>query len=374
MRTRGTGEEPPVAPRRGPRAQLILGSILGIGVMVLAIKAVAWWLTGSQALGSDALESVVNIFTGLFALFSVRVAARPPDASHPYGHGRIEFFSAGLAGALVLLAGAGILREAIPALWSPQPLRHLDKGLVLAVIATMANVGAGAYLLRRGRRSESLALVGEGKHLLADAFTTGGIVLGLLLVLLTGWRVLDPALACLVAISIVWSGVTLLKEAADRLMDRADPRLLEEIARALEAVRRPEWIEVHLLRAWTSGNYLHIDFHLSLPRYWKLEQVHEAQQELAADLICQLGRSGEIMIHPDPCSETLCGRCHIEDCPVRESPFEGSRRWTGQRLVLTREGEEEDPCRKSQEEAIHALGERRERNPRERGEPSGSSA
>ena len=358
------GGNPSGRGRAGPRAQLVLGLTLGIGALVLAIKVAAWWLTGSQALGSDALESVVNIFTGLFALFSVRVAARPPDASHPYGHGRIEFFSAGLAGALVLLAGAGILREAIPAIWSPEGLRHLDEGLVLAVIATTANAGVGAYLLRRGRQSGSLALAGEGKHLLADAVTTGGIVLGLSLVFLTGWHILDPILACLVAVSIIWSGVTLLEEAGDRLMDRADPRLLEKIAHALETVRRPEWIEVHLLRVWTSGTFLHIDFHLSLPRFWQLDQMHEAQQQLAAALILELGRSGEIMVHPDPCSKELCERCRVDDCPVRESPFAGSYPWTGRRLVLTRAGEEEDPCRKSQEEAIRALGEEGKRNPR----------
>ncbi len=315
--------------RLGAGKQLVMRGVLALALILLGLKMTAWWLTGSQAVFSDAAESVINLITGAFGLFSISLAAKPPDRDHPYGHGKIEFFAAGLSGALILAAAAGILREAVPALRHPESVNRLGLGLLLSAAAGLANCFAGAYLMRRGRRSSNMTLVGEGKHLLADTVTTAGVIVGLVAVRLTGWLVLDPIVACLVSVYIAWSGLGLLKEAAARLMDEADPVLLRHLAEALQQVRRPEWIEIHQLRAWVSGDRPHIDFHLTVPRTWNLRRAHDSQDELARALLAQLGIDGEALVHADPCTEDLCSSCSVQDCAVRSEPFSGTEHsWT----------------------------------------------
>ncbi|HHN74459.1 MAG TPA: cation transporter [Acidobacteria bacterium] len=332
------------------RVVSVMLAVLVLAVLIGGIKVVAWWLTSSHALLSDAAESLVNVLTGAFGLFSVAYAARPADSSHPYGHGRIEFFSAGLAGVMILLAAAGIARESIPALLDPHPLSNLGTGLGLAVVAALANLLIGCFLIVRGRRRGSLTLVGEGRHLLADTVTTAGVVVGLLLVKVTGAAILDPLAACLVALIIAYNGVQLLREAGGRLMDRQDPRLIARIAQALGRLRRDEWIDIHLLRAWSSGDYVHIDFHLTLPRYWELERVHEAQQELSARLIEELAAPGEVLVHPDPCGANLCSSCRVDPCPLRGDRHCRDAPWSARALALPRHGDETDPCRQRLEQ------------------------
>ena len=314
-----------------------MGSVLGLSLVVLAVKAVAWWLTGSRGLLSDAIESLANVLTGGFGLFAVWWAARPPDASHPYGHGRLQDFSAGLEGLVVLLAGAGIVREAVPHLFAPAPLERLGEGIGLAVVAGLVNGIAGVVLLVRGRRLGTEVLSAEGTHLLGDTLTTAGVIVGLLLVQVTGRPVIDAAVATVIGVVVLGSGVRLLARAGRRLLDREDQPLLERIARALESRRRPEWIEVHLLRARRAGAVVLVDFHLTLPRYWSLERVHDEQHRMATDLIEALGEPAEVLIHPDPCTASLCPRCAVEPCPVRSCPQVVHEPWTARRVVSLRD-------------------------------------
>ena len=352
----------------GAERRLRLSTMSGVmllAVVVLLVKAAAWWMTGSRGLLSDAIESLANVLTGAFALFAAWWAARPPDESHPYGHGRLEDFSAGFEGLVILLAGVGIVREAIPHLLDPVPLAHLGAGMALALVAALLNGFVGVLLLARGRRLGTDVLTAEGVHLLSDTLTTAGVLGGLLLVRVTGIVVIDVIVALGVGVVVLASGMRLLSRAGRRLLDRGDERLLERRRDALEGRRRADWIEVHLLRARRVGAIVLVDFHLTLPRFWSLERVHDEQHELATELIEALGEPAEVLVHPDPCTASLCPRCAVDPCPVRAAPPEGREPWTARRLVGWRDPEEEDACILAQRAASRRVsraraGERRE--------------
>lgn len=336
----------PFAPEAVARRQRLMVLSLGIALALVVVKGAGWWLTGSRGLLSDALESIVNVVTAAFGTWSVSLAGRPPDRAHPYGHGKVEFFAAGLEGALILVAAAGIFREAIPALLHPRPVERMGWGLGLAALAAAVNLAAGTLFVRVGKRQSSATLVGEGHHLLADTLTTVGVIGGLVLVRLTGNPVFDPLAALLVGAWIAWTGFGLLRESAARLMDRADPEILGQVARVLqrEARENPWWIEAHLLRAWVSGEFVHVDFHLTMPRWWTLDQVHEAQHRMLPLIIRELGRPGEVLIHPDPCEPSLCRMCRVDPCPRRAANQVDEADWSLDKLLSGPAERPQDSC------------------------------
>ncbi|GAB4373983.1 MAG: cation diffusion facilitator family transporter [Acidobacteriota bacterium] len=356
---RGGEPEGSLAPVERRLRLSMMSGVLALAVLVLAIKAVAWWLTGSRGLFSDAIESVANVVTGGFAVFTAWWAGRPPDASHPYGHGRLEEFSAGFEGLVLFLAGIGIVREALPHLVDPAPLVRLEDGIGLALVAGALNGVVGTALVLRGRRLGAPVLTGEGVHLLSDTLTTAGVVVGLVLVRATGMPWIDTLVALLVGAAILASGVRLLAAAGRRLLDRQEAPLIGRLAAALERRRRPERIEIHLLRARRTGAVVMVDFHLTLPRYWSLERVHEEQHELATELIEELGEPAEILVHPDPCTPALCSRCAVEPCPVRAAPATVRETWDPSRLVGHRAPDEPDACLMAQREASRRVSEAR---------------
>lgn len=309
------------------RRRAMLTSLV-VGIVLLGAKFLAAALTGSAAILSDALESIINVVASGFALYSVIISARPPDRSHPYGHGKVESFSAGFEGALIILAACAILWEAVPGFLAPRPLAQLDLGIVLVLGTAVVNAVLGLFLMRSGKRTHSLALTADGKHLLTDVYTSVGVVIGLVLVQLTGWLILDPLTACLVAANILFSGAGLLRLSVSHLMDEADESVLRRIVETLQRIRRPEWIDLHHLRSWRSGDRHHIDFHLTLPRYWGLEQCHEVETAIEEQLVEDLGGQGEVMIHLDPCTPHHCPSCQMADCPVRASRFRKTPEWT----------------------------------------------
>ena len=304
-----------------------------VGVSLLIIKFGAYFLTGSAAVLSDALESIINVVASSFAFLSILISARPPDKTHPYGHGKIEFFSAGFEGALIIVAAFAIIWTAVPALFHPPELPRLDFALLLLVVGGVANWLLGVYLIRSGKKANSATLVADGKHVQTDAFTSAGVIIGLLLVKFTGWYWLDPVVAILVAINILWSGYHLLDEAVGGLMDKADPQFLTKVTETLQRLRRPEWIAPHHLRSWRSGAVRFIDFHLVVPCYWKIYQVHTIQKEIEAALLEALDTPGQVVIHFDPCSPDYCPQCEVTDCPVRQAPFARRVVWTEEILV-----------------------------------------
>ncbi|MGD8313999.1 MAG: cation diffusion facilitator family transporter [Syntrophobacterales bacterium] len=310
---------------------------ISIGSLLMTVKFIAYFLTDSTAILSDALESIINVVASGFALYSIYVSNRPPDASHPYGHGKIEYFSVGFEGALIILAAVAILYKAIPAFIIERPLAQLNVGIILLLSTSAVNLVLGLFLIRTGRKTRSAPLEADGKHLLTDVYTSVVVIVGLLLVRLTGWHWLDPLAACLVAINIIFTGWHLVKEAYGRLMDEADPELLERIVEILNENRRPDWIDVHELRTRHYGDKVHVDFHLVVPRRFGLPEAHVEAEEIEKMILDTLDEVAEVIVHVDPCEDPLCKKCLQAECQDRsQAGITAVKSWRVEEVVLKR--------------------------------------
>jgi cation diffusion facilitator family transporter len=328
-----------------------VGLSLAVGFSLLALKFYAAYLTGSSAILSDALESIINVAASTFALVSILWAARHPDETHPYGHGKIEYFAAGFEGALIILAAAGILAKAWPRLFHPQALPRLETGLLLIFLAAVVNLILSLGLIRTGRRTRSPTLVADGQHILTDVYTSLGVLGGLGLVWFTGWYWLDSAVACLVAVSILVTGGKLVRQAFLGLMDTSEPGLLDEIARVLAQHRKDTWIDIHRLRARRAGSRVLLDFHLILPRDFTLAEVHREVKELEEIFNAHFGGQADLLIHTDPCEEPVCPICGHDPCQLRQEDALGQRLWRSKVLTAEAEDKEDILTQTDQEEA-----------------------
>lgn len=294
---------------------------LGIGAVMLVGKSYAYYRTGSAGILSDALESVVHVIATAFAFYSVLLSAKPPDPRFPYGYGKIEYFSAGLEGGLITFAAIAILYEAIHSLIAGPVLQSLDLGVLIVGSLGATNLLLGWYLIHTGRKTNSLILVADGQHVLTDAYTSIGVVVALLVVKMTGWVILDPLIAILVALQILWTARKILREAVFGLMNRSDMDFLDKVSAALAASRQPEWIEIHRLRSFPNASDAHqIDLHMTVPRYWTVEQAHDAEHALETTLQSQVEPGIQCLIHIDPCSPRHCSVCRHTACSVRSTP------------------------------------------------------
>ncbi|MGH0038318.1 MAG: cation diffusion facilitator family transporter [Myxococcota bacterium] len=291
------------------------------GFAIFGGKLAAWAVTGSTAVLSDALESIVNVAAAALLVWALHIAARPADRDHPYGHGKIEFFSAGIEGTLILVAAAIIAWEAVRDLITGPELARLGLGSALLAGFAAANLLLGVYLGRVARATRSQALEADAQHILTDVWTTGGVLLGLGLVHLTGWQRLDPLVALVVAANILRTGWGLAREAAAGLMDAADEPTLEWVVSRLAAARMPEWIDVHGLRSWRAGSSVHVDLHLVVPRYLLADDLHAIHERIERELAPRTGENGSVVVHFDPCRPRACSHCVMDPCPVREAPF-----------------------------------------------------
>ena len=312
---------------RAGRLALLAGTAIFLG------KFAVYTLTGSSAVFSDAMESVVNVAAAAMLLWAIVVAARPPDPDHPYGHGKVEFFSAAVEGGLVAVAAMAILIEAVGELVRGPQLRQLEIGLLLLAVLSGANAALGVYLLRTGRRTGSLALVADGRHVLTDVWTSLGVLVGLGLVRLTGWLWLDPLVAIAVAVNVAVTGLRLVRDAVSGLMDEAPDEILGTLSSGLEAGRGPEWIDVHGLRVWRSGSFYHVDLHMVVPRYLDVDRLHDVDERVDETLYRALDAPAEVIVHFDPCRPRHCGSCEMADCEVRRSPFGQRTPWSQTRTT-----------------------------------------
>lgn len=310
----------PVDPESRTRLRAGVLSLV-VAALLLAAKFEAYRRTGSSAVLSDALESIVNVVAAAFGIGSILFAGRPADRNHPYGHGKIEFFSAAFEGGLIVFAAILIVYEALRAFVLGPELRALDLGLAIVFAAGVGNALLGLYLVRTGRRHASLTLVADGKHVLSDWWTSAGIVVGLGLVRVTGLAWLDPLVACLVAVQLFWTGFRLVREAAGGLLDEEDPELLRRLVAVLGPRIGQGVIHLHQLRARRAGRYHHVDAHLVVPEFWPVERAHAVSDELAGKVIRALGVEGELVFHTDPCRRAYCRECDVTECPVRVEPF-----------------------------------------------------
>jgi cation diffusion facilitator family transporter len=295
---------------------------LVVAIVLLAAKYQAYRMTGSTAILSDALESIVNVVAAVFALGGIAFAAQPADRNHPYGHGKIEFFSAAFEGGLIAFAAVLIIYEVIQAILRGAEVRSLDAGLAIVLGAGLVNLGLGLYLLRVGRAYQSLTLVADGKHVLSDFWTSVGIVVGLLLVRVTGIWWLDPVTAAIVALNLMWTGYRLVRHAAGGLLDEEDTALLSRLLAVLGSRLGQGVIRVHHLRAIRAGRFHHVEAHLVVPEFWSVEQAHELSEDVAARVIAELGVEGELVFHTDPCHRIYCAMCDLDDCTIRREPFQ----------------------------------------------------
>lgn len=280
---------------------LAVGSIV-VGIAVLALKYIAYLLTGSVALLSDAIESIVNVVTAVIALLAIRWSAMPADAGHPYGHHKAEYFSAVVEGVLIIVAALAILREAYLGYLASKILDAPWQGLAVNGLAGLINAVWSWMLIRQGRRHKSPALVADGRHLLADVFSSVGVLGGVALAALTGWAVLDPALAAAVALHILWSGWRLMKESVGGLMDEAVPP--EALARIREIIsaNADGAIEAHDLRSRHAGRMIFVDLHLVVPGSMSVAAAHEICDRLERAIKAEFG-DALISVHVEPDSK-----------------------------------------------------------------------
>lgn len=306
---------------------------LSIGLLLLCVKFIAFRITGSNAIFSDAMESIVNVVAGAFALYSLILAARPRDADHPYGHGKVEFISAGIEGAMVLVAGVLIIIEAVQSLLSGHSIEQIDTGIALTCAAGAINFALGLGSEWHGKRIRSEALVASAHHLRSDAYTSAGLVVGLVVVRLTGMWWIDSAVGIGFAIYIVIMGLRVLRTSVAGIMDESDFTVIDDVAEFLESQRRPQWVDVHNLRMIRFGQRLHLDCHLTLPWYMSVEEAHHEVDSLEQRISDHYGTKVEMFIHTDPCIPTSCAGCQLNQCGHRKSPFISRIRWQRENVM-----------------------------------------
>lgn len=252
------------------KPELLLRASLAVAVLTIGLKTLAWWLTSSVGLLSDAMESLVNLASAAFALLMVRIAMRPADAEHPYGHHKAEYFSSGFEGLLIIVAALGIVWAAVQRLLEPQPLEQLGLGVGLSALASLLNAALAWTMLRSARQHRSMALEGEARHLITDVWTSAGVVVGIGLVALSGWIWLDAAVAIGVALNILREGARLMWRSTDGLMDHAlEPEVLAEIDRTLAQFKHPA-IRFDHISSRRSGSRRFVDMHMHMPAAWTL--------------------------------------------------------------------------------------------------------
>lgn len=277
---------------------------IGAAILTIALKFGAYRLTSSVGLLSDALESGVNLVAALVAFWALGFAAKPPDTTHAYGHSKAEYFSSGLEGALILVAAASIAVAAWERLFHPAPLEQLGVGLGLSLVATAVNGGIALVLLRAGRRLRSITLRADAHHLLTDVWTSVGVVLGLLLVKLTGWLVLDPIIALLVAVNIVWTGVKLLRETGSGLLDAALPAAEQQIITDILSPYDSRGIQFHALRTRVAGSRRFVSFHVIVPGEWTVQRGHDLCEEIELAIAKALPDT-HVMTHLEPLEDPV---------------------------------------------------------------------
>lgn len=278
--------------------KIAIGSIF-VGLFVLLLKLFAWWITGSVALFSDALESTVNVATAIAALIAIKIAARPADEGHPYGHHKAEFFSAVLEGVMIIIAALLIMREAALGFFEPVPLHAPYAGMAINAAAGVLNAVWSRVLISRGNALKSPALVADGKHLWTDVITSGAVLLGLLLAIVTGWSILDPLLAGLVGMNILLTGYRLTASSLSGLMDEAVPEKTLDIIRSIISDRAFGAIEAHDLRTRHAGQVTFIDFHLVVNGRTTVDDAHAICDRIEQALLAKLP-GAQITIHVEP--------------------------------------------------------------------------
>lgn len=313
--------------------RLILLSFL-MGILLMFIKFVAYYFTQSNAILTDALESIVNVVASGFAFYAIYLSSKPRDENHPYGHGKIEFFSAGIEGILIVIAGLFIIYHSVNHILYPSDLQELNIGFILIFVTTLANWILGWFLQKEGKRMDSITLIADGKHLVLDAQSSALLLSGIGIMYFTQWYLLDSLLSIIFSIVIIYNGIKLTRQSVAGLMDEVDIATLDKVVDTLKNNQKDTWIDIHNLRIQKYGADLHIDCHVTLPYYWTLEEVHKEVNHIEKVLETAFSSDVENFIHADPCLPACCHHCKIKDCPVRKFPQTKHIEWNNQNLSL----------------------------------------
>ena len=276
---------------------------MAAAVATIGLKGLAWWLTGSVGFLSDALESLVNLAAAVLVLSMLRLAASPPDKEHPYGRSKAEYFSAGIEGALIVVAAAGILWAAVPRLLEPQPIEAPLLGVLLTGVATAINLVVGMLLIRVGRREDSITLEADGRHLMTDVWTSAGVIAGVVIISATGWLLLDPLIGLAVAAHIVWEGFGLMRRSVSGLLDASISQLDQrEITKLFSEYSRRYGISFHALRTRQAGARRFISFHILVPDAWTVAHAHRLSEEIESRVRSMVPNAA-VFTHIEPLSD-----------------------------------------------------------------------
>jgi cation diffusion facilitator family transporter len=302
-------------------------------IFVFAMKFGAYYMTDSAAVLSDALESTVNVMAAIVALVVIRIASKPADEDHPYGHGKLEYFSAAFEGGLIFFAALMIIREGVMSLLQGSEPRQLESGVLVIGLAAIFNLILGIYLKRIGKKQQSEALQASGAHVISDVWTTVGVILGLSLLLVTGFQWIDPAIAIVVGVNLAYEGYKIVRKSGGSLVDEVDTEVLTDLSQSLQKNRVPGVIDIHMLRTIRSGRFHHVDAHLVIPEYWDISHAHEVCEDFESNVVRDYAFDGEIAFHLDPCKRAYCRHCKMADCPIRRHAFENQTPFTVESLT-----------------------------------------
>jgi cation diffusion facilitator family transporter len=311
--------------------------VAAISVVLLVAKFIAYYITHSVSILTDALESIVNVAAGFIGLYSLHVAAKPRDIDHPYGHGKAEFLSAAIEGTLITSAGTIIIYKAIRNLISPVELQQLDYGIYLVAATALINFVIGSVTFQKGKKNNSLALIASGKHLQSDSYSTFGIIAGLIIIYFTGFAWIDPVVAIIFGVIIIYTGYKILRRSIAGIMDEADVELLKKIVDLLNKNKRENWVDLHNLRVIKYGAVLHVD--LTVPWYLNVVEAHGEVDALSLLVRNEFGESVELFVHVDGCLPFSCKVCNKQNCNVRKHNFEKRIDWTLENVLRDKKHE-----------------------------------
>lgn len=311
--------------------------IVVLGFTLLIIKYIAYFLTGSVAIFTDATESIVNVVAACIGMYALYLSAQPPDKTHPFGHGKIEIISSAIEGTMIMVAGGLIILESVQSFFNPGEISDLDIGLVLVALAAVANYVVGRIAIAKGRKSRSPALEASGKHLCSDTYSSVGIIIGLIVVYVAMYlgydaRWLDSSIAVVFGVIIMYTGFGVIRKSADDTMDRADEELIKEVSDIINEYRHDDWIDVYNLRMIKYGPKIYIDMKVVFPRTMTVEMVDAEKAEIDEAVTAKYGDSVETSINCIPCSDFHCRHCS-RNCFQRAMEFESKLEWSPTRMV-----------------------------------------
>lgn len=322
-------------------AQVLIASRLSLflSLIVLGLKFLAYYLTRSTSVYSDALETIVNVLAAGFAFQIMRVVTQPADKEHPYGHGKLEYFSSAFEGGLIAFAALAIVYKAVSDFYRGPQILQVDVGFYLMIGAALVNLTLGLYLKKVAQQSMSAALQASSKHVLSDVWTTAGVVVSLVIVMITDWKWLDPIVALAVAFHLGIEGIKIVRNSASGLMDEMDQESLEKLSASIQKNRRPGFIDIHQLRMIRAGSFHHIDAHLVIPEFWDTKKAHEEASLFEKKVIAGYPYDGEIAFHLDPCERRYCRYCELSNCEIRKETFVAQKEFSPENLTSSVEAQ-----------------------------------